>query len=95
MDTMSWEVSFKRGIAMFKQEKYEDALKQLNEVGLSLSRLESMLTIVNKAVLANSREKSILDSRAAVLDKLDRPLDALKDSRKVINIAPESWQVWL
>ncbi|KAI0031059.1 hypothetical protein K488DRAFT_39337, partial [Vararia minispora EC-137] len=33
----------------------------------------------------------VLDSRAAVYEKLERPKDALKDAKKVIDLAPQHW----
>lgn len=38
------------------------------------------------------KECIIYDSRAAVLEKLGRLKDALKDARKAIEVAPEQWQ---
>ncbi len=38
-------------------------------------------------------EKKLYDSRAAVLEKLGRKVEALKDARTYINLAPNSWQV--
>ncbi|KAI5123095.1 hypothetical protein M0805_001451 [Coniferiporia weirii] len=66
--------------------------------GISLFRarkFEEALEKFNLALGENDKEKSIYDSRAAVYEKLDRPFDALKDSKKVIDIAPDSWQGYM
>ncbi|THH03295.1 hypothetical protein EW145_g6373 [Phellinidium pouzarii] len=55
-------------------------------------KFEDALKSFDKAIQENDQEKSIYDSRAAVLEKLDRPLDALKDCKKVIDLAQNSWQ---
>ncbi|KAL5519717.1 hypothetical protein ACEPAG_1377 [Sanghuangporus baumii] len=64
-----------RGIRLYQEGRYEEALK-----------------IFDHAIHQNSKDKNLLDSRAAVLEKLDRLTDALKDSKKVIDLAPDSWQ---
>jgi hypothetical protein len=46
-----------------------------------------------QAIAKGSEERAVYDSRAAVLEKLGKPEDALKDCRMVIKIAPKSWTV--
>ncbi|EJD03340.1 uncharacterized protein FOMMEDRAFT_168327 [Fomitiporia mediterranea MF3/22] len=72
---MSWKENFRRGVVLFKQDRYKDALEAFNQ-----------------AARENDKDATLLDSRAAVLEKLDRPLEALKDSKKVIDLKPTSWQ---
>ncbi|KAH8104917.1 hypothetical protein DFH11DRAFT_1519218 [Phellopilus nigrolimitatus] len=70
---------------------WSDSFKQ----GIQLFRQgkhEESLNKFNEAILKNSKEKSVYDSRAAAFEKLDRPVDALRDSKKVIDLAPGSWQ---
>ena len=52
-----------------------------------------VVTSVHKAITKGSNDRAVYDSRAAVLEKLGKPEDALKDCRMVIKIAPKSWTV--
>ena len=85
---------FNQGINLFKQGKYENALDKFSEVSPVLRRISiSLWMICNKAIKLKPMDKQIYDSRAAVLEKLGRHVEALKDSKKVIDLAPQSWQV--
>lgn len=46
-----------------------------------------------QAIVLGPNEFSIYDSRAAVFEKLGRVKDALRDSKKVIDLGPQRWQV--
>ncbi|KAH8109795.1 hypothetical protein DFH11DRAFT_1515178 [Phellopilus nigrolimitatus] len=72
---MSWNDTFERGLNLFRQGKYEEALIEFNE-----------------AILENSKEKSVYDSRADFFEELDRPVDAPTDSKTVIDLAPGLWE---
>ncbi|OSX67276.1 hypothetical protein POSPLADRAFT_1042521 [Postia placenta MAD-698-R-SB12] len=45
-----------------------------------------------QAIVLGPNEFSIYDSRAAVFEKLGRVKDALRDSKKVIDLGPQRWQ---
>ncbi|KAH8104943.1 hypothetical protein DFH11DRAFT_1550698 [Phellopilus nigrolimitatus] len=80
---MTWSDSFKQGIQLFRQGNYEESLNKFNEVrGHHHRETESGFTRVKQAISKNSKEKSVYDSRAAAFEKLDRPVDALRDSKK-------------
>ncbi|EDR13378.1 uncharacterized protein LACBIDRAFT_322978 [Laccaria bicolor S238N-H82] len=73
---MSWKPFFSQGVANFKANRHEAALQCFTEA------------------LNNGGENQyiIYDSRAAVYEKLGNLRDALKDTKKTINTAPERWQ---
>ncbi|KAL5524228.1 hypothetical protein ACEPAF_9368 [Sanghuangporus sanghuang] len=73
----------------------EMAPKDVLSKGIRLyqeGQYEEALKAFDHAIHRNPKDKNLLDSRAAVLEKLDRLTDALKDSKKVIDLAPDSWQ---
>ncbi|TDL23292.1 hypothetical protein BD410DRAFT_787629 [Rickenella mellea] len=57
-----------------------------------VSKHEEALEQFNKAASRKVDEKAIFDSRAAVLEKLGRNGEALKDAKRVIDLTPTSWQ---
>ncbi|KAI0043179.1 hypothetical protein FA95DRAFT_1682082 [Auriscalpium vulgare] len=72
----AWRVHFNKGIAQFKQGKCAEAL-----------------VAFSKAIkLSEDPVYSVYDSRASVFMRLDRPKDALGDSKKVIDLVPSKWQ---
>lgn len=93
LQAMDWKESFKQGIEHFKQKQYESALESLNTVRNFISSLNYSTNYRWQAIRGNSNEKNLFDSRAAVYEKLGLPWDALKDAKKVIDLAPKWWQV--
>ncbi|KAJ3499987.1 hypothetical protein NMY22_g19414 [Coprinellus aureogranulatus] len=73
---MSWKQHFSAAVKHFRSGELKDALKAFNEA------IDS----------GGDKEYIIYDSRAAVLEKLGRLKDALKDARKAVEVAPEQWQ---
>lgn len=73
---MSWKASFNDGISSFRSSLLDDALQHFN-----------------KAIeLGGDQQYLVYDSRAAVYEKLEKPKDALRDARKVIELAKDRWQ---
>ncbi|KAG7440863.1 uncharacterized protein BT62DRAFT_997500 [Guyanagaster necrorhizus] len=74
-----WQANFDSGVAHFKRSKYQDAVQLFTEA------------IDN----GGDQQFLIFDSRAAAYDKLNNPLAALRDAKKVIDLAPTRWQGYL
>ena len=87
----SWEASFRKGVIAFRTSKYEKALEMFDEV-LSWPIL-FIFNFINDEwpqAIANGGELyNVYDSRAAALEKLGKIKPALRDSRRVIELAPE------
>ncbi|TDL21972.1 hypothetical protein BD410DRAFT_275405 [Rickenella mellea] len=65
------------------------------ERGMELVRLSNYadsLVQFDKAASRNSDEKVIFESRAVVLEKLGRDDEALRDSKRVVDLAPASYK---
>ncbi|KAK0187903.1 hypothetical protein F5146DRAFT_1226277 [Armillaria mellea] len=77
--TTSWKAYFESGVTHFKKSKYLDAVQSFTEA------------IDN----GGDQQFLIFDSRAAAYDKLDNPIAALRDAKKVIDLAPTRWQGYL
>lgn len=56
------------------------------------SNLEDALDHFTKAIEAGGNHYSLYDSRAAVLEKLGRTKDALRDAKATIDAGPSQWQ---
>ncbi|KAK0487370.1 hypothetical protein IW261DRAFT_611367 [Armillaria novae-zelandiae] len=77
--TTSWKAYFESGVAYFKKSKYLDAVRSFTEA------------IDN----GGDQQFLIFDSRAAAYDKLNNPIAALRDAKKVIDLTPTRWQGYL
>ncbi|KAK0503932.1 hypothetical protein EDD18DRAFT_481859 [Armillaria luteobubalina] len=77
--TTSWKAYFESGVAHFKKSKYLDAVQSFT------------VAIDN----GGDQQFLIFDSRAAAYDKLNDPIAALRDAKKVIDLAPTRWQGYL
>ncbi|PBK74766.1 hypothetical protein ARMSODRAFT_1080451 [Armillaria solidipes] len=77
--TTSWQTYFESGVAHFKKSKYQAAVQSFTEA------------IDN----GGDQQFLIFDSRAAAYDKLNNPVAALRDAKKVIDLAPTRWQGYL
>ncbi|KAI0246739.1 hypothetical protein BJV78DRAFT_116524 [Lactifluus subvellereus] len=71
----SWKKSFNKGIAKFRHQDLDGALKSFNEA----------------IRFAGDTSYTLYDSRASVYERLNRPKDALHDAKKTIDIAPAQW----
>lgn len=49
--------------------------------------------LANQALSLEANEYTLYDSRAAVKEKLGKTKDALRDCKRVIDLAPQRWQV--
>ncbi|KAK0201820.1 hypothetical protein DFS33DRAFT_1350310 [Desarmillaria ectypa] len=77
--TTAWQAYFESGIVHFKKSKYQDAVQ-----------------LFTKAIdNGGDQQFLIFDSRAAAYGKLNNPVDALRDAKKVIDLAPTRWQGYL
>ncbi|KIM71428.1 hypothetical protein PILCRDRAFT_830339 [Piloderma croceum F 1598] len=56
------------------------------------SSFEVSLSHLNEAIRLGDDQYAIYDSRASVYEKLGQPKDALRDAKKVIELAPGQWQ---
>ncbi|GBE77754.1 hypothetical protein SCP_0106360 [Sparassis crispa] len=56
------------------------------------NNMDDALRCFTEAIEISGKESAIYDSRAAVYEKLNRFKDALLDSKKVIDLAPNRWQ---
>ncbi|KAF6757415.1 hypothetical protein DFP72DRAFT_233645 [Ephemerocybe angulata] len=73
---MSWKREFSTAVKHFRTGDLELALESFNQA------------IDNGA----KKEYAVYDSRSAVLEKLGRRKDALKDAKTTIELAPAQWQ---
>lgn len=89
---MSWEELFREGLHLYQTGKYPEALTRLNLVSVLFTSLTPSDLRV-QAIEKNNKQRLVFDSRAAVLDKLGRTKEALKDAKKVIDLEPGLWQV--
>ncbi|KAF8895464.1 hypothetical protein BD779DRAFT_1668736 [Infundibulicybe gibba] len=76
MANPSWKTKFKHGVSSFQNSKIEEALGLFNEA----------------IQLGGDNQHIVYDSRAAVYERTGRHKEALRDAKKVIDIAPERWQ---
>lgn len=53
---------------------------------------DEALQLLSQAVELNPNDSTILDSRAAVYERLGRTKEALLDSKQAIKLSPEKWQ---
>ncbi|KDQ19423.1 hypothetical protein BOTBODRAFT_142974 [Botryobasidium botryosum FD-172 SS1] len=70
----AWKGEFSLGVSAFRESRLDDALEHFT----------------NAISQGGSTSHIVLDSRAAVLEKLGRIADALKDSREAIKVAPQA-----
>ncbi|KZT75046.1 hypothetical protein DAEQUDRAFT_807310 [Daedalea quercina L-15889] len=69
--------------------------KQLFQKGVAMFRagqLDDALALFTEALTLEANEYTLYDSRAAVQEKLGKTKDALRDSKRVIDLAPQRWQ---
>ncbi|KAJ7600753.1 hypothetical protein C8J56DRAFT_911192, partial [Mycena floridula] len=74
--SQSWKEPFAEGVSCFKKARYSNALQHFDEA-------------INSG---GDQQYAIFDSRAAVYEKLEKGKEALRDARKVIQLAPNRWQ---
>ena len=89
----SWKQLFQKGVAMFRAGQLDDALALFTEVGHHGRLIYAGAYSAHQALSLEANEYTLYDSRAAVKEKLGKTKDALRDCKKVIDLAPQRWQV--
>ncbi|HEV7737413.1 MAG TPA: tetratricopeptide repeat protein [Chlamydiales bacterium] len=90
----AWEQPFLDGIAAFRSNGFEKALSFLNTVSRYSWKNHLKLELkIFQAISNGGQRYTIYDSRAATFEKLGRFKEALNDSRKVIELAPQQRHV--
>ncbi|KLO10490.1 hypothetical protein SCHPADRAFT_856547 [Schizopora paradoxa] len=72
---------------MSQEEIFKRGVKYFRD-----DKLDDALKMLDKALLSGNEDKRMLDTRAAILEKMGILSEALKSCKKVIDIAPSSWQ---
>lgn len=92
---VSWKEHFRDGIIAFRAGNYENAVECFDEVCLDYSRygILQLDHVCAQAIAKRGESFQLYDSRAAALEKLGRIKQALRDSRKTIDLAPEKCHV--
>lgn len=89
----SWKQLFQKGVAMFRAGQLDDALALFTEVGHHGRLIHAGAYSANQALSLEANEYTLYDSRAAVKEKQGKTKDALRDCKRVIDLAPQRWQV--
>lgn len=89
----SWKQLFQKGVAMFRAGQLDDALALFTEVGHHGRLIYAGAYSAYQALSLEANEYTLYDSRAAVNEKLGKTKDALRDCKRVIDLAPQRWQV--
>jgi tetratricopeptide (TPR) repeat protein len=92
---MTYRSWFDQGVVAFRERRFEDALAMFDKV--SLPRNLPGVTghhypVASQVIELGGTLPILYDSRSAVLEKLGRYGDALKDAKKAIDISPQSPQ---
>lgn len=93
MASTPWKEHFNLGISLYKEEKYEEAVEVFTKVSHQAITPFPFAESRRQAISVNGDEKQLFDSRASALEKLGRYKVALKDAKRVVDLAPSSWQV--
>lgn len=85
--------AFQRGLSIYKEGRYQDALQHFTEVRYTGHIKERHIEICLQALDHDGPNKYlILDTRSSTYLKLGETKKALRDAKKTIEVAPERWQ---